>query len=220
MIETLEYAPGRLLDVHGEPPAVTVLLWHGRGPDEREVLRPFAARIAKGGVRVVVPDWDASAPSGGRNDLLQSVKFVRELAQPFIIAGWSLGGAAAASLALNARRLGLGEVPVVCVAGGFSKEDPLSGERFDEVTLPERNQGSIMLVRATHDTVIPADDTADFYDRLVAAGWRTEVTDLDTDHLGIIGLSLDPDTGIRVPVEDDSAARTAAAIIVEAAQRV
>lgn len=219
MIETLEYAPGRRLDVYGEPPAVTVLLWHGRGPDERGVLRPLAERIAAGGVRVVVPDWNSSAADGGRSDLLQSVRFVRELAQPFIVAGWSLGGAAAASLALNARRLGLERVPVVCLAGGFSKEDPLSGEPFADLPIPDRNQGSITLVHGSADGIVPAGDSPTFHRRLLAAGWTSELIELPTDHFGIVGTTYDGASDRCVPatVGDRSAARTAADIVIRAA---
>ena len=217
MNATVEYAPGRLLDVHGEAAPVTVLLWHGRGPNEREVLSPFADLIAADGFRVVVPDWDSTADDGGRRDLLLSIRYVRELEAPFLIAGWSLGGAAAASLALSSRKLSLGNVPVVTLAGGFSKEDPLSGAPFAELTIPERNQGSITLLRGTLDDIVPENDSPDFHARLQAARWTTELIDLEADHAGVVGAAYDRETDICVPVPDSEPGRQAARIVSEAA---
>ncbi|BAJ31914.1 MULTISPECIES: hypothetical protein [Kitasatospora] len=80
---TLAYGPERRpVDVHrpragsasGPLPAAlpAVLLWHGRGADEREVLAPLARAAAALGVLVVVPDWRPDGPDGGRADLLAS----------------------------------------------------------------------------------------------------------------------------------------------------
>lgn len=206
MSETHSYAARRLLDVHGDPAPTTVLLWHGRGPNERGVLAPFAGLISAAGHRVVVPDWDSTADDGGRADLFLSVKYVLDLDTPWLIAGWSLGGAAAASLALNGRKLGLGTVPVVCLAGGFSKEDPLSGKPFAELPVPERHQGSITLILGTDDTIVPGNDSPDFHSRLIAAGWTSELIGLPTDHFGI--------------VETGEPGREAARIVSEAAARL
>lgn len=217
MTATLEYAPGRLLDVHGDPSPTTVLLWHGRGPNERHLLAPFADLIAEAGLRVVVPDWDSTADDGGRTDLLLSIKHVLSLNTPWLITGWSLGGAAAASLALNSRKLGLGKVPAVILAGGFTKEDPLSGTPFAGLTIPGRNQGSITLVHGTEDEIVAADGTRDFFVRLRDAGWSTELIELPTDHFGIVGTTHDVALGQCVPATDGSAARAAAGIVIKAA---
>ena len=75
-------ASGKLLDVHrpADTPETTptVLLWHGRGPDERDVLAPLAREAAALGLTVVVPDWRPDAPDGGWGHLLASVRFVRD----------------------------------------------------------------------------------------------------------------------------------------------
>ncbi|RYJ05918.1 MAG: hypothetical protein EON52_09055, partial [Actinomycetales bacterium] len=89
---TQEYAPGRLVDVVGE--GTTVLMWHGRGPDNRLALERLAAAVAASGRRVVVPDWDSTADDGGRADLLTSLRFARESADhdpdELTLLGWSL----------------------------------------------------------------------------------------------------------------------------------
>ena len=186
MTTTQEYAPGRLLDVHGDSPR-TVLLWHGRGPNEREVLAPFADLIADAGVRVVVPDWDSTAEDNGRRDLFLSVKYVLELHTPWLIAGWSLGGAAAASLTLNSRKLGLGRIAGVTLAGGWTKEDPLTGLPFSERKIPERGQGSLTLIHGLEDDIAPVLATRAFHRNLTEARWKSDLTELPTDHFGIVG---------------------------------
>lgn len=217
MTETHEYTPGRLLDLHGGDSPRTILLWHGRGPNERRVLAPFAGLVAAAGHRVVVPDWDSTAEDNGRNDLLLSIKYVLGLDTPWVVAGWSLGGAAAASLALNSRKLGLGRISAVCLAGGFSKEDPLSRGPFAQLTIPERNQGSITLVQATEDEIVPANDSPGFHARLRTAGWTSELIELPADHAGVVGASYDRESGLCVPVPDSEPARQAAKIVSEAA---
>lgn len=188
MTETREYAPGRLLDVHGDPSAATVLLWHGRGPDEREVLAPFAGLIADTGLRVVVPDWDSTSEDGGRTHLLLSIKHVLGLDTPWLVAGWSLGGAAAASLALNGRKLGLGPIAGVSLAGVFTKEDPLTGRPFLERVIYERRQGTITLIHGVDDAIAAVEASQAFHRNLTEAGWSGDLFELDTDHAGIVGV--------------------------------
>lgn len=63
-----EYVEGLWADVHGHPADAgeIVLLWHGRGPSERDVLEPIASALTTVGRLVVVPDWDSTAYDGGR----------------------------------------------------------------------------------------------------------------------------------------------------------
>ncbi|MGW2788142.1 hypothetical protein ACWC3X_44530 [Streptomyces populi] len=62
-------ASGKLLDVYqpagASGPVPAVLLWHGRVPDERDVLAPVAGAAAELGVIVLVPDRRPDAPDGG-----------------------------------------------------------------------------------------------------------------------------------------------------------
>lgn len=203
MTQTLEYAPGRLLDVHGGEASRTILLWHGRGPDEREVLAPFAAMIAETGLRVVVPDWDSTAPDGGRTDLFLSVKHVLDLRTPWLVAGWSLGGAAAAALTLNSRKLGLGMLTGVILAGGFTKENPLTGLPFAERKIRERQQSSMTLVHGVDDPVALVEGSRALHRNLLEAGWTSELIELPTDHFGIVGTG---DAGRRAAAAVSAAA--------------
>ncbi len=121
-VRGLVYGPsGKRLDVHrpagasetsgaagasGATP--TVLLWHGIGPDERDVLEPLARTTAALGVLVLVPDWRSDAADGGRAHLLESLAFVRKEAgglggdgESFVLAGWSAGAGAALGVALR-----------------------------------------------------------------------------------------------------------------------
>lgn len=65
----LPYAAGTLLDVHRPADvhdAATVLLWHGSGPDERDVMAPVARAAAARGLVVVAPAPNDGAPASRR----------------------------------------------------------------------------------------------------------------------------------------------------------
>ena len=86
----VEYGHGKALDVYVANrtdttlrPQPVVLLWHGVGPDERDVLEPLGCAAAALGVTLFVPDWRSDAADGGRGHLLSSVSFVREHASRF-----------------------------------------------------------------------------------------------------------------------------------------
>ena len=204
--EPIEYAPGRLIDSYGPAAATTVLLWHGSGPNEREVLAPLATAVADRGVRVLVPDWDSTSPDGGRADLLRSVKFAREGGagsdSRLVVAGWSLGGTAAASLAINARKLGLDSVPAVCLAGAFGRTDPLSGQPFASFEPSNRTPGSIRLLHGTQDDIVHIEGSRAFAKVLRSAGWEADLTELDTDHAGIVGAGFVADRSRCIPSQE------------------
>lgn len=193
MSKTAEYASGRLLDVYGTDSPGKVLLWHGRGPNERGILAPLATAVADRGIRLFVPDWDSTAPDGGRADLLWSIRYAREHGgdDPLVIVGWSLGGTAAARLALNARRLGLGFVPVVCLAGAFEAADPLSGNPFESITLSPKGAGHVRLVHGLEDNIVGPEGARVLAARLEVAGWHTSLLELPVDHAGIVGTEFD-----------------------------
>lgn len=221
--KTLEYAPERKIDIYGERSPNTLLLWHGRGPNERDVLAPLASLVAARGVRVLLPDWDSTKPDGGRSDLLQSVKFAREYDDEpdsqLVVAGWSLGGTAAASLALNARRLGLEFVPAVCLAGAFQTTDPLSGAPFASIVPSPRSPGSIRLIHGTKDDIAVVEGAKEFATVLNHAGWHTEFLELSTDHAGIIGTQFEDDRQRCVPSRSPAvreAVEAVADVLVEA----
>ncbi len=69
----VDYGLGKLADVYWperDTPAPLVLLWHGIGVDERDVLEPLATAVSRLGVAVVVPDWESEAHDGGQAQLL------------------------------------------------------------------------------------------------------------------------------------------------------
>jgi hypothetical protein len=49
--------------------SAAVLLWHGKGANERDILEPLARRIAIAGVAAIVPDWSTDDGVYGRNYL-------------------------------------------------------------------------------------------------------------------------------------------------------
>lgn len=97
------YGHGKVLDVYlprrieaSAGPEPVVLLWHGVGADERDVLEPLARATAALGLMVFVPDWRSDAADGGRAHLLSSVSFTRQQApllggnaDAIVLAGWS-----------------------------------------------------------------------------------------------------------------------------------
>lgn len=133
-------ASGQALDVYRrgdlQEPLPVVLLWHGRGADERDVLAPLASAVAAEGVLVLVPDWRPDAPDGGRSHLAESVAFARRDAgrfggdpERFVLAGWSLGAKAAIGVALNPEGLdGWRPTAVVGIAGGYGSAAPTTGD--------------------------------------------------------------------------------------------
>ena len=142
-VDTVEYAPGRLADVHRGIRAGHVLLWHGRQPDMRDAVA--RARRPHRGSRTHrhAADWNSHADDGGRSDLLRSVRFVRQSMKDSgadldasVLVGWSLGGTAAAGLTLHARRLNVRVAHTVCLAGGFVAPDPISGNQLLTGRLP------------------------------------------------------------------------------------
>jgi dienelactone hydrolase len=190
---TEEYAPGRLIDVHGDGVAGLVLMWHGRGPNERGALAPLARSVAAHGVRVLAPDWSSEAEDAGRADLLTSVRYARECGASLgldpgrlVVVGWSLGGTAAVSLTVHAKRLGIPPVHVVLLAPGDGPRavDALSGSPLPATFPPGRSQ--IDIVHGTRDEISHAGLVLGLEARLRAAGWRTTLTELDTDHVAIL----------------------------------
>jgi len=185
----MEYAPGRRADVTGDGP--TVLLWHGRGPDERDALRPLAEAIAAHGRRTVVPDWDSTADDAGRADLLTSLRFARETADHdpglLTLVGWSLGGIAAASLTLNQRRLGLVIARTVCVAAApFPRIDPISGAMLGPATPPVQRTTTVAFVHGLRDELTPTDEVRRTHEQWHDSGWPVTLDELDADHFTIV----------------------------------
>ena len=220
-VRTVEYAAGGLLaDLHGRADArATVLLWHGSGARERDVLGALAAAIADHDLLVVVPDWDCRAPDEGRAASLASLDLAEQQRPPLaVVVGWSLG-------AYEAVRLGVGllspdrEVPqVVGLAGGFG-DHPVRGPGL---AVPPRGgaRTRFVLAHGTSDDVVELHELAEGERRLRAAGWPVTTVELETDHAGIVGALLDPALGRCTPARPLAApARTVVRLVAAAAER-
>ncbi|CDO08214.1 alpha/beta hydrolase [Mycolicibacterium cosmeticum] len=203
-MNTVEYAPRRWADVLGEPAQPTALLWHGTQTDSRAAVRPLAAALAERGMGVIAPDWDSHAPDGGRADLLQSVDFARRRvgAAALTLIGWSLGGAAAAGLALRASDFGVPVARAVCLGGAFMVADPISGgPPLDGVT-PAASRPPMHLFVGTRDDVVPASAATEFAAGLRAIDWPVEIVEFDADHGSIAGARYDPQRDRYEPADD------------------
>lgn len=226
---------GQRLDVyHPSPqqlPCPIVLLWHGRGPDERDVLAPLARVVASLGATCFVPDWRPDAPDSGRTHLRESVLFAQEHGADFggdvariALAGWSLGGKTAVAVALDAEALdGWRPHAVVAVAGGYTTPDPLTG-RVVMNRLAEADALAspipVHLVHGTADSIVDIEQARRLHAALRHRHWPTELCELDADHAGVVMTVYDPEAGRCRPTQADHVVRAgnqAARLIARAA---
>lgn len=208
-VETVEYAPGRLADVYGDPAQPAVLLWHGMQTDARAAFGPLAGMLAERGAAVVAPDWNSHADDGGRADLSRSLDFTRERAgdpDAIVLVGWSMGGCAAAGLTLR------GDVPLahtVCLAGAFMVPDPVTGRVPTEALTAERAGTPFTLLHGLADDVVPVTASRDFAAALHRAGWPVELVELAADHGSIAGADYDAVADRYEPGKSEEALRVA-----------
>lgn len=224
-----EYAPGRRIISRGTPEHGIILLWHGRGVDGAHWMLPLADRVATHDVLALAADWNSEAPDGGRSDLLTSLRFARELAErhgrdpdTVVVAGWSLGGTAAASVAVHGKRLGvaLGGAVLIAPGDGPRVVDPVSGAALPTTMPPGAGRCGIDVVYGDRDTSATPDLVAGLELRLRVAGWRTRLHEIDTDHAGVVGARFDERTEQYRPSTADHAVHAAdavAALIVRTA---
>lgn len=207
----LEYFPGRWADVSGALSGPTALFWHGSQPSSRAAVRVLAQALDERGLSVVAPDWDPHGPDGGRAELLASVDFTRTRAAggPLVLIGWSLGGVAAAGLALRAAQFDVAVAHVVCLGGAFMARDPISGGAvLDGVTVgPAR--APMHLFTGTADDVIPAYAATEFATALRALHWPVDTVEVRADHGSIAGARYDA-VHRRYEPADDPATRAVA----------
>lgn len=205
-VQTVDYAPGRLADVFGDPAQPTILLWHGMQSNARAAVRPLAAMLSGYGAAVVVPDWDSHAHDGGRTDLLRSVDFTRERASgAIVLAGWSLGGAAAAGLTLDAQRHNVKLAHTVCLAGAFMADDPISGRPLTELLSAARVGAPFTLLHGLADDVVPISASRRFAAALENVSWPVDLVGLAADHGTIAGAEYDAAADRYVPGDGDEA---------------
>ncbi|OPE51724.1 esterase [Mycobacterium intermedium] len=211
--ETAEYAPGRLADIYGHWSQPAVLLWHGMQADARAAVGPLAGLLAQHGAVVVAPDWNSHADDGGRGDLLGSVDFVRKRANgAIVLVGWSLGGAAAAGLTIDAASHDVAIAHTVCLAGAFMAPDPISG-RSPADMLPSAPIGSpFTLLHGLSDEAVPSTASRDFAASLAQAGWQVKLVELAADHGSIAGADYDPVADRYGPGKGEETRRMAAEV--------
>ncbi|MYT11584.1 Predicted esterase [Streptomyces sp. SceaMP-e96] len=230
----LVYGPsGKQLDVYrpaGAPrPAPTVLLWHGIGPDERDVLEPLARTAAAHGLLVLVPDWRSDAADGGRAHLLESLAFARKEAgglggdgESFVLAGWSAGAGAALGVALRPEIAeGWRPSAMVGVAGRYDLPARTTGAApLADLDAGREHGVPVHLVHGSRDPVVEARYSRDLAEALRAAGRTVPLQEPDTDHAGVIMTAYDPATDRCVPTTAEHAVRAGrmvAGVLAEAA---
>ncbi|WP_025736151.1 alpha/beta hydrolase [Mycobacterium genavense] len=189
-MQTMEYAPGRLADVFGDPAGPAILFWHGMQANARAVVRPLAHLLAGHGATVVVIDWDSHARDGGRADLLRSVEFMWQRNSGFVLVGWSMGGLVAAGLTLTRRDVPL--THTVCLAGAFMAPDPITGRVPGDGLVLDRDGPPFTLLHGVDDDVVPVTASRDFAARLEEVGWPVDLVELAADHGSIAGAAYDP----------------------------
>ncbi len=207
-VRTVEYAPGRLADVFGEPAPSTILLWHGAQTDARAAVSPLAGMLAGRAAVVVAPDWNSHADDGGRRDLLRSLEFTRNLASHadrILLVGWSMGGAAAAGLTLHAAQFGFTPAHTVCLAGAFMVPDPISGTPLTDGFTAADVGSPFTLLHGLDDDVVPVGTSREFAARLERLGWPVEMVELAADHGSIAGADYDALADRYEPAKDGPA---------------
>jgi predicted esterase len=205
------YGRGQTIDMYrsrDHEDAPVVLLWHGRGPNESEVLRPLASAMAFEGLVVGVPDWQSDPPGIGKQQLLASIDFTLDRAprlggnpDQVVIAGWSLGATAAADLLLHPDAVPRWRPKgFVGIAGDYD-ESPISGLPLLDVPTRE-SQVPCLLIHGTQDPVVPVDRSRQFAGFLESTGWQVAFEELPTDHAGVIGTEYDPYTRRCYPTRE------------------
>ncbi|MFE2724784.1 alpha/beta hydrolase [Kitasatospora sp. NPDC059327] len=202
--EAVEYAPGHLMDIHrpagADGPAPVVLLWHGRGPEERDVLRPLAQEAAGLGLLVLVPDWRSDQEDGGRARLLASFAYARREAPAlggdparFVLAGWSLGGREAVALATHP------DTPeetrpsaAVGIASAYTRPAVTTGDAPLPYLAEHPSPVPVWLVHGTADDLVPAQATRELHSALERQGSPVRLLEPATDHAGVVLTEYDP----------------------------
>ncbi|MGV9267765.1 alpha/beta hydrolase [Kitasatospora sp. NPDC003701] len=230
--EVVEYTPGHLMDVHrpvgADGPAPVVLLWHGRGPDERDVLRPLAREAAGLGLLVLVPDWRSDQEDGGRARLLASFEYARREAPAlggdparFVLAGWSLGGREAVALATHPDTPEeVRPTAAVGIASAYGRPAVTTGDTPLAHLAERPSPVPVRLVHGTLDDLVPASATRELYSALVQQGSPAHFLELESDHAGVVLTEYDPALGRCRPAEAEHAVRAGRAtarVLAEAA---
>lgn len=184
-------------------PRGALLLWHGRIPNDRQVLRTLAVGLAHRGIVSIVPDFGCDDDDGGLEDLTASIEAFQMLTTDSgilstAIGGWSYGARLAAAYALEhpdqfSRCIGFD--------GRYSEEyTPVASARPTDL-VGRGDPVDFMLVRGSEESVVPPEYSIEFARLLTEAG-HTCVAHLDypTDHAGVVCARFDPGSGLCVPI--------------------
>jgi predicted esterase len=204
----VEYGLGQLVDIY-EPErprgSVAVLLWHGSGSNERDVLEPLAHQIACAGVTTIVPDWSCDDGGRGRHHLTASLAFTRDFTASIgfsriVLAGWSLGASAGLDVVLLTTILG-GWRPAAFIglSGGFD-DSPYRQRDSSGVTVDP--SVPLLLIHGSSDEVVPVERARITFEALLRAGWEVTLREVATDHAGAIGTVYDSSGHRCVPTDD------------------
>ena len=154
----IRFDNAKLVDIYcpAAPLPPVVLLWHGSGPNERNVLSPLARAIASNGMAVVVPDWQADDERARRAQLLSSISFVLSRCGEFgwssqvVLGGWSFGASAALDLVLHPETIG-GWRPAGClgIAGPYDASPLRNGPVCEHITADAASPACLCTALAT-----------------------------------------------------------------------
>ncbi|WP_030256540.1 MULTISPECIES: alpha/beta hydrolase [Streptomyces] len=233
--EAVPYADGRLMDVHrpasgAAGPAPMVLLWHGRGPNERDVLRPLAREAAGHGLLVLVPDWSADRADGGRAELLASLAQARRIATGFggdparfVLAGWSMGGREAVAVATHPDTPAeLRPTAAVGIASHYSDPAVTTGDAPLDHLAAGPSPVPLWLVHGTADEIVDIGHTRQLNAALTQQMSTVRNLELPTDHAGVVMTAYSPEARRCLPAtaaDTLEAGRRTAAVLAEAAGR-
>ncbi|MGW7069107.1 alpha/beta hydrolase [Streptomyces sp. NPDC054855] len=212
---TVSYTTGgdsKPLDIYtsGQQDDRCVLLWHGTGPDERHVMAALAREIAELGPRVLVPDWRSDRPDGGREHLVDSLRYAHDHVHQLsdgpgrlILAGWSAGAGAAVGVALQPEAFdGPPPAAVVGIAGGYRRPARTTGAVPLQVVGSSVTPIPVRLVHGTADEAVPVDSSRELHEALLSHGWDSRLSEPATHHAGVLGCVHDPAAGHCVPADD------------------
>jgi predicted esterase len=198
----------RLLDVYRPAPhrtsAPCVLLWHGVGPDERDVLATLAQETASYGRTVFVPDWRSDAADGGRSHLIASLRYVRDNAsvhgadpEHIVLAGWSAGAGSAIAIALRPDLTdGWRPAAVVGIAGDYDRPARSTASvPLHDLAETSASPVPVRLVHGSADSAVSIHRSRALHTELQARHWPVQLAELDTDHAGVIATEYDPALG-------------------------
>jgi predicted esterase len=197
-----------VLDIYEPEPspgAAAVLLWHGSGGNERDVLEPLAGQIAAAGLTTLVPDWRSDDGGRGRHHLTASLAFTRDLCEAHnigrvVLAGWSLGANAGLDVVLLSTILG-GWCPAafVGISGGFDESPYHRRDAYGPSVDPSI---PLLLIHGSADEVVPIARARIAFEALLRAGWEIDLREVETDHAGAIGMAYSPTDHRCVPTDD------------------